>query len=127
MRRRLVWLEAGALLLVAVPTTKLLPYRRVRQAAERWSSALVTATDENPSVIGHTVERLGRRLPGSRCLDQALVAHFMLKRRALESKIVMGVQKSGEALAAHAWVESGPSTVIGAAERDAFVRLGGTV
>ena len=126
MRERLVWLEAGALLLVAVPTTRVLSYGRVKRVAERWSSSAMTSSTELPVVIGRTVERLGRRLPGSRCLDQALVTHFMLKRRSLESRIVMGVQKSGEALAAHAWVESGQSTVMGAAERDAFVRLGGT-
>ena len=43
-------------------------------------------------------------LPGT-CLRQSLVLYGLLERRGVPSRVRFGVEKRGQALAAHAWVE----------------------
>ena len=43
-------------------------------------------------------------LPGT-CLRRSLVLYGLLERRGVPSRVRFGVEKRGEALAAHAWVE----------------------
>jgi Transglutaminase-like superfamily len=55
--------------------------------------------------LGGIVERNLGRLPGdTRCLTRSLVLLAMLARRGMDARLVIGV-RSGEAFAAHAWVE----------------------
>jgi hypothetical protein len=39
------------------------------------------------------------------CLRQALLLHWLLRRRGLQPELRIGVRKQGEALDAHAWME----------------------
>ena len=41
------------------------------------------------------------------CLRQALVVSTLLRRRGLDAKLQIGVQRDGETFGAHAWVEVG--------------------
>lgn len=40
------------------------------------------------------------------CLRQSLVLHALLERRAVRSRVCLGVARNGAALDAHAWIES---------------------
>ena len=40
------------------------------------------------------------------CLRQSLVLHALLERRAVRSRVCLGVARDGAALDAHAWVET---------------------
>jgi hypothetical protein len=55
--------------------------------------------------LGNAVQRTLRVLPtDARCLVRSVVLSRLLARRAIESRLVIGVQAPGE-FAAHAWVE----------------------
>jgi hypothetical protein len=68
-----------------------------------------------------SVEQLSRAIstaaayvPKATCLTQALALHIMLRRRALQSRIRIGVAKDKSGIVeAHAWVESEEQVVIG--------------
>ena len=49
------------------------------------------------------------------CLAQALVLRSLLSRTGVESTIVIGVKKNGDAIKAHAWVEKEGEVLIGGA------------
>ena len=65
--------------------------------------------------IARVVEGLGHRVPWkSVCLDQALAAHRMFKRRRIAHLFHFGVhKKSPDEMLAHAWISSGGSIVLG--------------
>jgi hypothetical protein len=45
------------------------------------------------------------------CLPRALAVHAMLRRRGIASRLCLGVARDGQKLIAHAWVETGQTTV----------------
>ena len=104
-----------------LPASYVLRYRSL----ERWCDTALAAVQVTSSArkVGFVVERIGRRLPGSRCLDRALVALWMLRRRGHDARVVMGAAKDGDRLAAHAWIVCDDTVVVGARERAAFVAL----
>ena len=121
MRRLALTAEAALLLGIVTPASYLWRYRTL----ERWCDRTLgtPSPDPAPAEVGRAVERVGRRTPGSRCLDRALVGLLMLRRRGYDASIVMGAAKDGSQLAAHAWVECAGDVLVGAKERDAFVAL----
>ncbi len=57
----------------------------------------------------------------SKCLDQAIAAHQMLRRRGVPSTLYLGVAKEGDsALSAHAWVRCGRLLVVGGEGRHRY-------
>lgn len=55
---------------------------------------------------GRIAAGLGRRLPfDGTCLVQSLALWWLLRRDGLPAELRIGVERRGEALAAHAWVE----------------------
>lgn len=46
-----------------------------------------------------------RYIPGAACLTQALTAHYLLILHGYQSMLRVGVNRAGNALEAHAWVE----------------------
>jgi hypothetical protein len=64
-----------------------------------------------------------KRWIGAVCFPRALVAQTMLRRRGIPSRLCLGVAHKGVVLTAHAWVEIGPSIIVGGAERDRFIKL----
>lgn len=71
-----------------------------RPAVASPDSAHVTAVR-----LGKIVRKVLRVLPTeNRCLIRSLVLSRMLARRSIDGRIVIGV-RTGEAFAAHAWVE----------------------
>jgi hypothetical protein len=121
LRKAVLTAEASLLLGVILPASYVWRYRSL----ERWCAISLGPLNDtsSPGEVGLAVERIGRRLPGSRCLDRALVGLLMLRRRGYDAQVVMGAAKDGDKLAAHAWVAYGGAVLVGAQERDAFVAL----
>ena len=66
--------------------------------------------------------RIGaRKLPWhSSCLTRALAARMMLRRRGVESTLIVGVASDAAGFRAHAWLISGGGTVCGGRESREF-------
>lgn len=70
------------------------------------SGPLVPPDASHINEILSAVERAAALHPLSpRCLEQALASRVLLARRGTDVRVVIGVAKTSEALAAHAWVE----------------------
>lgn len=57
-----------------------------------------------PEQLARLVFGIGRRVPGSRCLDQALALTRMLRAEGHAAELAIGARREG-GFAAHAWVE----------------------
>ena len=64
--------------------------------------------------IRWAVHVAARRVPGTTCLAEALVAHSMLRRHGHAPSFKIGVREGGSTLEAHAWVECDGAVVSGA-------------
>jgi hypothetical protein len=63
--------------------------------------------------VAWAVERIGNKpWMSALCLPRALAVHAMLRRRGIASRLCLGVARDGQKLIAHAWVETGHTTVI---------------
>lgn len=100
---------------------------------ERLSPALGAHGEQTPAVvnpdtadalarIGWAIGAVARRTPWrSKCLEQAITAQALLKRRGLESTLYLGIARdeTGDA-APHAWLRSGAVHVTGGAHVDHY-------
>ena len=88
----------------------------LRQRLERLSPTR-GASPRAPERVAWAVAAVARRLPGTTCLAQSLVAHAMLRRRGYAPVLHIGVRApTGGAplpLDAHAWVECEGRVVAG--------------
>jgi|GEM_PF-1943842 len=68
---------------------------------------------------------VGRNLPHQwTCLEKAMAAHGMLRKRHIASTLVLSVAPSeGGTVKAHAWLEAGGVVVTGRREKKAFVPI----
>jgi hypothetical protein len=103
------------LLAMALPAAgaslRLLGYRRTASACQRMAGQRpvrpATAQDLlDAESLAQLANIAGRRGPlPATCLRQALVLHAWLRRRGLDAKLKIGVQKAAGTVDAHAWVE----------------------
>lgn len=64
--------------------------------------------------IGWIVRAMSHYTPWtSNCMAQAMAAKFMLRRRGISSTLYIGVAKTGELLAGHAWLRAGTHIITG--------------
>ena len=73
---------------------------------------------------GREVARMARRAPfAAVCLPQAMAARWLLARRGIPSRIVIGSRRNeaDRALMLHAWLVVGGEVVTGASEREEFM------
>jgi hypothetical protein len=68
-----------------------------------------------PDRVARAVQRVSRVVPGATCLTQALAAQVLLERGGLPTRLQIGIRDRGQAMQAHAWLESRGMTVIGGA------------
>ncbi|WP_114521273.1 lasso peptide biosynthesis B2 protein [Altererythrobacter sp. ZODW24] len=107
-------LEAAALMVLARLLIRFAPFGRWRG----WLGQPVTAgpspaglKDSLPAESAQIISAVARaalRLPGSRCLPQAISAHKMARRRGINTQLVVGAlpgNKRGTLDDLHAWVE----------------------
>ena len=121
-RRRVV--EAALWLVIVRLAFGLLPFKaalRLLQISPAETGTGRIAADE-ASEIGRAVVRAARRVPfRAVCLQQAFAALLMLRRRGLAGTVHLGVARSSDGLAAHAWSYCGDLPVTGIAAASGFV------
>ncbi len=110
---------AAAALAIAV-----LRFRRVAaMAGGEWAMRAVEPSELGR--IGWAVEAAARRVPWRTvCFQKGLAAHWMLRRRRIESTLCYGVRQSvDKGVEAHVWVVSGERDVIGCEIADQFAKV----
>ena len=105
--------EALWLIVVVRVTMRILPFPAVR----RYLARLVCTGREGvstPEQIARALTAVGRRIPGTTCLAEAVAGLTMLQRHGHPAVLRIGVRRGASAtLDAHAWVESGGTVAIG--------------
>jgi transglutaminase superfamily protein len=122
-RRLLV--EAAGMLLAARLALLVFPYRLFeRILRSRWPQP-GEADPETVRAVGATVARVARHVPWrAECLVQAAAGRWMLRRRAIGSRLFLGVQRGADGrLQAHAWLRCGDTIVTGSPGHERFRRL----
>jgi hypothetical protein len=118
--------EALVLLAFARLAVLFLPFRWVAKLLGRQAAETGLQHDPQNALV---IERVCWMLPTvarnvpweSKCLDQALAAKVMLRRRGIATTVYFGVQHDDHGrLAAHAWLRSGTRYVTGGASRNQF-------
>lgn len=85
---------------------------------------LSPAADPTARAVALAVHAASRRFPWHpTCLEQALAARAMLRRRGIRSALRFGVMRDAGELKAHAWLVSRGAIVIGAAEAGKYQSL----
>jgi hypothetical protein len=117
--------EALALLVIAGPAVKLLPFRWLGAVASLPARGRDGPDAALPERVRWAVEAAARRLPWRPvCFPKGLVAQLMLRRRGVASTLYFGVgQDPVDGLTAHVWVRNGAQDVIGCDEAAAFAPL----
>ena len=114
--RRLL-LEAAGLTLALHAALRVLPFTTVRRRLDQWAargSASRSAQADEIDRVKWAVEAMGRRIPATTCLCEALAGYGMLRRRGHDARLRIGVRHGTVmALDAHAWVECDQTVVIG--------------
>ena len=66
-------------------------------------------------IVGRMVRKVASRLPfEAACLPRALAAHWMLRRRRVDSRVVLGVRRrAGGATDYHAWLTANGKCIVG--------------
>ena len=130
-------LEAALFLLLARLLVKYVPMRY-------WRRRLVTAQEEPESTesagarpahaperrlarrVARVVRRAAHHVPFTAvCLPQAMALQWMLRRRGVESRLVLGARRKAhrKGLDFHAWLTVGGEGVIGQGEIETYVAL----
>ena len=134
-RDYLLFVEAWIFLALARFIIIIFPFRIVSQILGRVDrSTNDTNNSENslgkfkPTAIGTAILRASRRSPWrTKCLESALAARFMLKRRKEKYIIFLGVNTTTndhKPLAAHAWLISNGHIITGGNATNVFKIIG---
>jgi hypothetical protein len=116
--------EAAIMLLLARLAVRVLPPARLFAWADRPPRRLNRFAGDDVHWIAWAIEHSATRQRMDRmCLPRALAAHAMLRRRGIASRLCLGVARSGEDLAAHAWIEVGEQKIIGDDGDGGFTQL----
>ena len=88
---------------------------------------LPRAPQRRPSrKVAHIVRTVARHVPfPAVCLPQAMALQWMLRRRGVESRLILGARRKagGMGLDFHAWLTVGGKCVIGGGEIETYVTL----
>ncbi len=121
--------EASFYLALSRLSVRTVPFRRVaRRLGRRMAeSPFSDAPGDGPVLteVGWAVKAAGGRLPWRcRCLEQAIAAKWMLRRRDIPATLYLGVKGQGNEMAAHSWTRCGSRIVTGANVRlEDFTKL----
>lgn len=106
-----VALEAAVLLpLAAMAVRACSPARAMRLMSTSRAPTATWLPPRRVAAITDAVLTLAR----ARCLTKTLVLQRILRRRGVETDVVVGVARDATALAAHAWLEWNGEILIGA-------------
>ena len=113
---RIEWslvVEAVWLLVAVRVALRTLSFTTMRRFLAR-RAAPARAGGPTPEQIARAVRVVGRRVPGTTCLAEAVVGHSMLQRHGHPAVLRIGVRRGDSAgLDAHAWVECEGTVAIG--------------
>jgi Transglutaminase-like superfamily len=73
--------------------------------------------------IAWAVTSAARYVPAATCLTQALAAKVLLTVAGREARLTIGVEKDGNRLRAHAWVEGNGRVIVGDHDLSRFTVL----
>jgi hypothetical protein len=122
-RERLLVAEAAVLLVGVGAAVRVVAYTRVRALLGSMPAPLLGG-EATPEDVGWAVDAADGATSGDRsCLVRALVAEAMLERRRHETTLRFGVDDTGAAMEAHAWLESNGEIIVGGENRDEYSRL----
>jgi hypothetical protein len=134
IRDYLLFCEAWMFLALARFMIILFPFRIVAQILGKKDSSSndisreTSFEESKPSDIGVAILRASRRSPWrTKCLESALAAKFMLKRRKKSYTVFLGVTTTTndkKSLAAHAWLISNGHIITGGNATKAFKIIG---
>lgn len=121
----LMLIEAAAALAAARVAVLLMPFDALsRRLGEPMAETPATIDDADRATLERlswAVGAISRRAPWRcKCLEQAIAANLMLRRRRIASTFYFGIGRSDGVIGAHAWVRSGDYYVTGGSERAQF-------
>jgi hypothetical protein len=104
--------EAALMLTLARLAVRFVPAARIFSWADYRPRRINRFAIDEVSWVAWAVERIGNNpWMNALCLPRALAVHAMLRRRGIASRLCLGVARDGQKLIAHAWVETGETTV----------------
>jgi hypothetical protein len=117
--------ESLLCLILATVAQRLAPFRYVALTlgqSQREAPRAASPRDANLSLrVSRGLQTAAVRLPWhTTCLERAVAAKWMLRRRGVPSTLYLGARRSGAGLAAHAWLRSGTAIVTGGIEESAL-------
>lgn len=109
--------EAALCLAAARITTLLLPFRRVARLMSAARQAHRVPTLDRATAIRDVTRAVARAAPRmpfrAVCVQQAIAAQHMLRRRGVETTVQFGARFAEGRLEAHAWVTDAGTTIMG--------------
>ena len=103
------YLQAWFLLLFIDLGLRMLPFRRLQSWLKTRPARPAPPFNETESMIRLTQSAVDRAIRNHlypmTCLRRALTLQRMLARRGVDSELRFGVQRQGESITAHAWLE----------------------
>jgi hypothetical protein len=112
--RRAMLAEALLALGVSSLGVAVVPFRKVLALVRPAVPGNAAPEDATVAAVRWAVSAAARRVPWrAKCLEQALAAQWMLRRRGVRATIFYGVSKAPGGLEAHAWVRTAQRDVIG--------------
>jgi hypothetical protein len=117
--------EAVLALAVASFAVACLPFSLIARASGHPERAIgEDAARGRIRSVRWAVAASARRAPWrAKCLEQALVAQWMLRRRSVPATLHYGITRSEGRLLAHAWVRAGAIAVIGCEGTEGFTEI----
>ncbi|MCJ2189113.1 lasso peptide biosynthesis B2 protein [Novosphingobium beihaiensis] len=134
--RQVLVAEAVVSLLAASITSRMIPFRRLARRLGEFVSpddVRVTASETLSSKQRQCIQTIGWAVRSAApwmpfravCLQQAMAAHAMLRRRGIASVMHFGAHRNeGEELGAHAWLDAGGLRVTGYPVSPGMAELG---
>lgn len=104
------------MLAIASVLVALAPFRRVAASAGHPGRTSPAPAEQLAHIraVSWAVRAAARRVPWrAKCIEQGFAAHWMLRRRSVPTVLHYGVARRDDGLAAHVWVRSGDTDVIG--------------
>jgi hypothetical protein len=107
LAEQLVVVDCAVSLAAAWLLVRIVPWPRIaRRLARPVPSRTAAANGLSPERVTALIGAVSNQhLVPCACLEQALAAHWMLRRRGIASTFVLGVTSHARAVDAHAWVE----------------------
>jgi hypothetical protein len=118
LMNRLIRLEATLCLVGVRIALWLIPFRPLMDRLSQPVRGSHLSADQRlhaHQVVRRSIAVARRRLPfATTCLHRAIAAHWMLRRRGVNTTLYYGVARTpADGLTAHAWVQDGDVGVIG--------------